>query len=389
MKRPGARLWFSVHGWIGAQLGVLLFVILFSGTLATVSHEIDWLLNPALRVAPQETHASWGALYAAAQSAYPEAHITELYAPLGPRFAAQVWIELPIEGEFFEQHRRVYVNPYTAEVQGVADWFTVQRVLRNFHMMLSLPAPLGVYLGVYLVGAFGIVLLASMLTALLFYKHWWRHFLLLRWNKGWKIFWSDAHRTFGLWSLWFTLIIALTGIWYSVELAMHDLDRGLQDAPQSAPMLSAKQLARYGDAAARLPLDELITRVHEAYPGLEIAAISLPSDPRGAVDFTGHANAWLVRPSANRVFLNPYDGSVMAIHKGEELPLIYRWVHTADPLHFGDFGGLVTKLIWFVFGLASSGLTLTGAYLWCKRSVRKAKEVRTNSRQLARPAKVT
>jgi hypothetical protein len=35
------RLWFAVHGWISTQLGVLMFVILFSGTLATLSYEID------------------------------------------------------------------------------------------------------------------------------------------------------------------------------------------------------------------------------------------------------------------------------------------------------------------------------------------------------------
>jgi hypothetical protein len=31
------RLWFAVHGWIGTQLGVLMFVILFSATRSSCS----------------------------------------------------------------------------------------------------------------------------------------------------------------------------------------------------------------------------------------------------------------------------------------------------------------------------------------------------------------
>lgn len=357
---------FVIHGWIGAQLGVLLFVILFSGTLATLSHEIDWLLNPALRVTPEASKASWGDLYAAARRAYPEARISSMQRPLGSRFAAVVQVDLPIEGEYFAKTRHVYLNPYTAEVQGIDGWFTVQRVLRDFHMMLSMPARVGYYL----VGIFGIALLVSVVTALLFFKRWWRAFFQMRIGKGWQVFWSDAHRSVGVWSLWFTLVIALTGIWYLVEIAMLDVGRGLEDVPQDVPVLSAETLARQGPQPRQLPVDTLIAQVSKVYPGFAIDTIYFPEDPAEPIHFTGDADAVLVRPRANQVHLNPYDGSVMALFKGEELPLAYRWVHTADPLHFGDFGGLATKLIWFVFGLLSSALSLTGAYLWLRRAHR-------------------
>ena len=39
----------------------------------------------------------------------------------------------------------------------------------------------------------------------------------------------------------------------------------------------------------------------------------------------------------------------------------------ADPLHFGYFGGLATKLVWFVFGVGLSGLSISGVLLTWRR----------------------
>ncbi|QYU71247.1 PepSY domain-containing protein [Leptolyngbya sp. 15MV] len=47
-----ARTWWVVHQWVGLKLSLFLSFIMFTGTLAVVSHEIDWLLQPSLRVAP-------------------------------------------------------------------------------------------------------------------------------------------------------------------------------------------------------------------------------------------------------------------------------------------------------------------------------------------------
>ncbi|USQ95460.1 PepSY domain-containing protein [Caulobacter sp. RL271] len=39
----------------------------------------------------------------------------------------------------------------------------------------------------------------------------------------------------------------------------------------------------------------------------------------------------------------------------------------ADPLHFGTVGGAVTKLIWFVFGLVLTSLSVSGVAVYALR----------------------
>lgn len=51
-RAPKQRsLWWRVHAWAGLKLSLLLTVILLTGTLATISNEIDWLVRPAMRAA--------------------------------------------------------------------------------------------------------------------------------------------------------------------------------------------------------------------------------------------------------------------------------------------------------------------------------------------------
>ena len=78
-----------------------------------------------------------------------------------------------------------------------------------------------------------------------------------------------------------------------------------------------------------------------------------------------------MRDRANKLFLDPATGAVQAQQRATELTLAARWVDTADPLHFGNFAGLVVKFLWFVFGLLLSGLVLMGVYLHVQRQRRK------------------
>jgi len=360
-RRRGNKLYFFIHGWIGVHLGVFLAFVLLTGTLATIGEELDWLTNPAMRVDVAETSVSHGTMLEAVRKEYPDHRIDVIHAPPGPRFAAEFRIARPGVADFFEATRRVHVNPYTGEVTGETGWFNIQTTLRNVHMNLSLPG-----VGMYIVTGLAFFMLASLVTALLFYRRWWRKFFVFNRNRGVRVLVSDLHRLGGLWSLWFTLLMALTGIWYFVEAAMFDFGAGLEDTPVPAPVIEPPAGAAPVNWS-RQSLDQAITLAHGAFPGIRVAEIRLPRDTTRALDLIVHGNAWLVRPRANRVFIDPYRMEIAAVQRAEELPLAHRWIHTADPLHFGDFGGLATKLIWLAFGLVVTALTVTGTYLHFRR----------------------
>jgi uncharacterized iron-regulated membrane protein len=346
-----SRTWLWWHSWIGVTTGLLLFVICWSGTVAVFSHEIDWLLNPALRVEPAPAAAPrWGDVVAAAQQAAPGQKVTTLLLPAGPRDAAQLWAR--------DEHgtvTRIYVDPASARVQGTTSYFNVQRFFRSFHMNLFFNTGPWGYL---VVCSLALPLLASMVTALVFYRRWWQRWLALKLDRGWRVFWSDLHKTGGLWSLWFVVVVALTAAWYFIEAA------GIVPDYPEPPRLNA--------APAPLRLDDALSRVRSHWPQLQVRSITLPGGYYGNVlELEGQAGDVLVRDRANKLFVDPATGAVLARQRAADLSLAARWVDTADPLHFGDFAGLGVKAIWFAFGLLLSGLALTGAYLHVQRLRRK------------------
>jgi len=269
--------------------------------------------------------------------------------------------------------RTVYVDPFSGAVLSDGDIVSMQWFFRHLHMRFFLPDH-----GILLVGLFGVTLLVSTVTGVLTFKKWWRNAFRMRLGKGRRVFWGDFHRSSGVWSLWFLILISLTGIWYGVEELLHDAGRTLPYPP------FPKVIEIPADAATRspIPVDAAIAAAQAALPGLEPGALRLsitPSDPIVVHGLTGEV---LVRDRINAVFVNPYDGQVIEIWSAAEAGLATRWVHTVDRLHFGDFGGLIVKLVWFVAGLTVTVQIISGSWLWCRH--RRTKQT-SEARRLSPP----
>lgn len=356
-----SRFWWKVHQWAGLKLSILLGFVLLTGALATVSNEIDWLLQPAMRVdmATVEGPVAWASIARNAAAYAPEARITSIAKPVEPFFAARVTIE-DQDGDL----RYLYAHPSTGDVQGSAPWVGAQRILRNMHRHLNLP----VAWGVPIVCAMALLLLATLITSLIVYKKWWRGFLKPIRTRDARTGWGDFHRLAGVWSLWFLLLMIVTGIWYLAE----------QLAASAPPHPSVESIAGgLSNPAMVSRLNDSLAAARAAWPELRISRVQFPGEESGTFVIQGQDRALLVRERSNSVWTDARTGTVLLIADGRDLGVHQRISEMADPLHFGNFGGLATKLTWFLFGMLLTALAVSGAAIHGLRLLRERRDARS------------
>lgn len=341
---------------MGMKLSILLFVVCFSGTLATLSHEMDWLFNPAMRATPSEGYASWNKIVSNIEEAYPEGKITYWQRAEEPYMTDLIYVTQ--DGDL----KYTFANPYTGVVQGSAD-LTFQRFFRDLHYYLFIPNQIGHFIVLF----FGFVILVSLLTGMFYYHDWYKKLFVLKMGKGSKIFYSSLHKLVGAWSIPFMILISATGIWYFIERA--DVANVSASMDEERPNIPQSALAQY-DTTAHIDYDRCVAIAQQTIPGLKVKGIQVPGNSRQSVYLSGTSGVPLVRDRANRVYINPYTYEVMKVQRAEELNTITWLNDIADPLHFGYWGGLTTKVIWFFFGLALSSLVLTGPWLYLKKRMR-------------------
>ncbi|MCB1836958.1 MAG: PepSY domain-containing protein [Alcanivoracaceae bacterium] len=367
------RLWFLVHGWASLPLWALFCFVCVTGTVAVLSHEITWLTNPAARAANPDNlpRLPVSALTDAVQRELPEADISHVMV-LEPYLVTVVSVSTPDAPRLL-----AYVNPYTAEVQSINSGLTFVGFMRALHGWLLFPWQQAYSWGYYLVGLMSLVTLTALATGVVVYKNFWHAFTRprLRTGKGARVLLGDLHRLAGAWSLWFLLVIGVTGFWYLTQAILWDNDVEIAPHP---PMLALEQLPPLGEPPARVPLAQALQQAQRALPELDVAWVSFPEHSRDNYLIAGRGDNVFFDQYAWRAYINPWDGEVSSVSKPANMGVLQTFSHIADPLHYGTLGGLWTKVLWFVFGVMLSGMSITGFVIWSKRTFRGAKK-RTES----------
>lgn len=368
-ERKYLKKLYNLHAWVGFQLALIMFVILLTGTLATVSNEIDWLIFDEMRtfnsdsqtlpadIASSKTETpNWPAIYSAVLNYAPQARITSLTTMGHDNFTYRVRARFP-DGK----DRFIHVDQFTHEVKGDIHILTVQRFLRDFHRYLFMPN----FLGLPTVTFFAFILAISLYTGLKTTRNWKTALTRIRFRQGPRILLSDLHKVAGLWGIWFFAVIIVTSWWYLIEFGAAVSGNRFEPA---APKVEAIENFKETNPVSIQQFSKALQKAQAAIDDWKITSIQLPFSETSPIRFKGMGANPLLRDRAHKVDIDAGSLDIVKIQYPKNMSWTNYLNEYADPLHFGYFGGLTTKLIWFVFGVGLTALSFTGVLMTWKRT---------------------
>lgn len=340
-----------LHLLIGLSTGGLLLLLGSSGAVLVFRSEIDEAFRAPVQTAATGAPVTLQALVDAARRRHPVFRPTGLVLPEHDGRPARVGMVDSLGGDL-----EVLVDPHTGEVLG-SRW--VERsplhALRLLHAELYMGPR-----GSVAVGLLGVWLLVQGVTGLYL---WWpfvsrpgRGFAI-RWSRPWPVVGYDLHRAVGVLSLLFNVPVALTGVLL-----------GLAALAPPAPGLVPPPLASGArPGLVPLPLDAVARRADTVLPGGRLVSLRLSGDGEGVALVRKRMPGDLDPRGSSLVLVDPYGGRILGVSDARQA----RWARYLWPLvtrlHFGDFGGIVSKALYAVGGLTYSVLVVTGYVVWLSR----------------------
>lgn len=217
--------------------------------------------------------------------------------------------------------------------------------------------------GFTVMGVVAMLFLLSVVTGLLIYGQYMKAALfgLLRPDRGTRRLSADLHLLIGAGSLGFNLLIAITGIAITFGLIVV---RDWEVAVIGAQLAADPAVAETG--APLPPIDTVLQNAEAAWNGLPVSSVVYPGSMQGPANFLclhGYPDA--VTQKVPKMTLVP-----CAAPERTTAIAVPWWITVVSigvPLHFGDFAGFGMKLAFFVFGLTSGVLSITGAVMTLTR----------------------
>jgi len=380
-KKKRSALWLAIHGWLGLPVWGFMFFICLTGSIATISQEIVWVIEPAARSNPPDADASYlpyANILARIEEQAPGTAVMYIEVPVKKQYALEFYVGQPDGTE-----KTIYVNPYTGKVQGEKSTFNLRQLLRELHGWLLIPFTANYSPGWYIVSAMSIPLLGSLISGLVVYKKFWRAFLRprLRVNQGGRVFWGDFHRLAGLWSIPFICIMSVTALWFLIEASLYDTGYKVPGEIEHPHVpRSQVKVGPSREAVQTISLDRAIEIARGNFPDLAPAYIEMPISAYDPIEIAGRGAYPLLFELA---YINPYSGKVLAARGIQHRTAVAFVTESMRPLHTGDFAGLWLKFLYFFCGLLLTTISLSGMMVWAKRSVQASRELLPRRRRHA------
>jgi len=383
LKPDTAKTLLALHGRFAVSLGLALYVLVVTGTSSVFAKEIaDWssplatLEHPRLPVGLDQglraAAATVDPRYLADVSAYSGAggrivaffHTHEL-RPESGKFE-EIGVELDLDPRSFTVlERREGWSEDIARLNaapGLASFIT------QLHVRLHIPAPYGLLV----TGVLGLALMVAVISGFCMHRHLLRDLFKRRGGGVSLLAARDRHAGAASWILPFALVLAFTGSYFSFTDSV-----GL---PALARVAFAGDEVRLVEAIVGVPPAEDARAAALA----DIDAMVVDAGRRGrTVPNFVLVERWGRRDARVSVFLEPAEGDLTSptyVYGGTDGRLVVakpdfglvpsaggKLIELIFALHYGNFAGVSSKIVWVGLGYGVSFTALTGLLLWCRR----------------------
>lgn len=365
----------KIHLWLSVPFGIIITLVCFSGAMLVFEKEVTQLFDGGLYTVEKagDRPLPVGVLADKVAQTLPEGvRVTGVTVSSDPEKAYSVSISKP--------HRAaVIVNQYTGEVKGRQErnaFFAAMFSLHRWLMDNGRPEWRPAY-GKIIVGISTLMFIVALVSGIII---WWpktrralRNSLKLTLRKGRFRLWHSLHVAGGMYAVLLLLAMSLTGLtwsfsWYRTAFyAAFGVEVSAKGATHGGKAAgNGRKAGRNGDDGKRTATmntavwQQVYDRLRADNPDARSITVA---DGTATVSSAAFGNT----RAADRYTFDVRTGRITSVTKYADAARqgkLRGWIYS---VHVGSFGGLFTRILWFVAALMGASLPLTGYYLWLRR----------------------
>ncbi|MFN8346428.1 MAG: PepSY-associated TM helix domain-containing protein [Spirosomataceae bacterium] len=347
---------FAWHKWLGLFVGIFTLFLSITGTLLLFTDEIDAAFAPAtVKVQPGQNRLPLDTMLAVLQRTYPQALLRE--TRLNSIHSDQAIVtELSLNNET----QWVYWDPYTNQITGARKTVFMKEVL-EWHEELTV-GEFG-HLFLFFVG---LALLGSVVTGLWYYrKSLLKVFKIGVRTRNTYLFNADLHKLLGVSSCLFLLLMGGTGTffhWEKIERMMGEEGEAPR-LPEVTAVIAPPPLSQ-----VTYSLDRLTDAASKHIAGFTPEVILYPqTDESIVIEGNRPESVRLLGKFNSSAVLDTKTSELKEIKHREDGDLEQTMERSFEQLHYGQYGGFWSKIIYALGGLCLATLSITGFVIWLKK----------------------
>lgn len=346
---------YKIHSYIALVCFLPVLLVSLTGSILVYKTDIDRLFMPSKTKAEVlEARLSIDVLHNKLSQQYPE-YMIGTWEIFNDERADTAYLIKYGSNDWY----KVYVNQYSGEILsapvGLHSQFTDW--ILNLHYTFLLHNA-----GLIVVAVFGLAYLLLGISGIVLHKNIYKHFFQLRWHKARVVLFSDVHKFMGALFSPVVLILGVTGLYWNIAEFVHETVEHSEAHPVyfSAPYNEQLSFQTMLDNSPNYINDFSPTYLLFAYEeDLNIMVY-------GSV-LTGNP---LYSNYSSGVVFDKISGEYLSQWDIRTQPTLQKVLDTFRELHFGTFGGRISQFIWLIAGLVPLILSITGIYVWMRRTKR-------------------